>query len=130
MKNNLEHDRTMLDVWDINDPQILRKTAPPRVDDGEIPISSIQKFAGEDLTFNDKLQKSYLTNRVEFKQQMNEKKEKAQQQKQDWIEYAEFVKKTVNQLNNEEQEKQQNLLNTRIQTRNFNLKLESEREKK
>lgn len=51
-----QRDRTIRSEWDLNDPERLKKDAPPRDPNQteRCPVSSMQQFAGEDRSLGER----------------------------------------------------------------------------
>lgn len=70
--------------YDLNDPDILKKSLPCRLgdDDPRLSISSVQKFEGEDSSANDRKRIKVEQQKHWLLQQIGEKRKQLQQKKQ------------------------------------------------
>ena len=94
------------DTFDLNDPNILKKTMPPRInDESNIPSCSIQKFDGEDLKINQRIKKQQKEVENWCKQIINEKKENIKNEQEIIKKYVEERNKYLNHLENVEKSK-------------------------
>eukprot|EP00164_Ancoracysta_twista_P002186 GFYU01002885.1.p1 GENE.GFYU01002885.1~~GFYU01002885.1.p1 ORF type:complete len:408 (+),score=114.00 GFYU01002885.1:65-1225(+) len=78
--------------FDLSDPNGLRNEQPPRVDnEGDVAVSSIQKFEGEDATAKDRNAQQAAQQAGWVRQQLAEKREREQRELDDDTIYAATV---------------------------------------
>jgi len=114
-KENREYAKELLsvnacerDTYDLIDPKILSKTNPPRVRDNEfIHVSSLQKFDGEDLSYNQKHQNQQQILRENLENQIKHKQlEKEEENKniQAYVEQRNYANKVWGDKENQKAE--------------------------
>lgn len=82
------------DTFEINNPNILKETKPPRVNDADdVPVSSCQKFTGEDLTYAERTKKAQKELKSTLEKQMEEKKKAKSAEKEADRRYMQIVTK-------------------------------------
>jgi len=123
-------DRTKCDTFDLNNPRSLAEERPPRVNDDEAtPMSSLQKFAGEDLGFGERKRNQQATMQQRLKHQMQEHENQKMKDKMSDVEYAQFIKKQTEQMEKLELEKNQRRHNQTMDVANKNKRIKEEQAK-
>lgn len=121
------HKVTSRDTFDLDDRKILQKTKPPRMNDTDaVPVSSLQKFDGEDLGFADRTKKYQEITRTRLMEQMNEHEARSQQEKEGDRDYAQKVSAQVEYLTSVENEKASAATERNYMVKEENIKLAKE----
>lgn len=117
-------DKKASDTFDLNNPDVLRMDAPPRVaDDAPTPVSSLQKFDGEDLGFGQRKRAHQAEMKTRLQSQMEEHEMAKMKEKMSDVEYAAFIKKQTEHLEKLELEKSQRRQNQTIKTAQENARI-------
>ncbi|XP_049878749.1 RIB43A-like with coiled-coils protein 2 [Pectinophora gossypiella] len=79
--------------YDLNDPDVLKKQLPPRVDDGDpVGLSSAQKFEGEDLNYEERKKLMAAQKNAWLEQQVQERKAAEEERKKAEAAYMMAIK--------------------------------------
>lgn len=123
-------DKKQTDTFDLNNPHIVREDRPPRVDDGLVPVSGLQKFDGEDLGFLDRQRKQQSEMKARLESQMGEHEARKAVEKQSDREYAAFIIKQTEHLEQMEELKKQRNHKSTIDVAFENSRILKEKEEK
>lgn len=111
------------DTFDLNDPKYLQNDNPPRVGDDNIHVSSLQKFDGEDLNYEQRTKMQKDQSKKIFIEQAQEKQKVSKDEKiQDKI-YAEHIIKMTEILNSKDAEKEKSRRNKNKMAQKENIEL-------
>jgi len=94
------------DTFYLNDPKLLAKDQPPRINDtDEVPISALQRFDGEDLDYNSRIAEQKMESRTNFDKQIIEHKQARKKLIDADQAYADRVFQVTQMLNKKDEEK-------------------------